>query len=179
MKRSSARIIAATNRNLDEDVRAGRFRRDLYHRLNILSFHIPPLRRRRCDIPLLTRFIFDTIERRYGLGPFSVGESALRLMLDYEWPGNVRELQGEIVRAAIKKRRGTLGVFDFSSALFGGINRTGRSRADRLVEKVEALERREIVRALSETGGNHTRAASLLGLGRTTLLYKIKKLGWV
>ncbi len=177
MKRSGARIITATNRNLEKDIREGRFRQDLYHRLAILSFDIPPLRKRRCDIPLLVRFVFDMTKRHYGLGPFTLGEGAMRLFLAYEWPGNVRELQGEIIRAAIRKKRGTLGVFDFSENLLGGIHRGEEFHEQGLVEKVRRLEREEIIRALNEAGGNHTRAAASLGLGRTTLIYKMKRLG--
>lgn len=175
--RSGVRVIAATNRDLEEDVESGRFRRDLYHRLSVLRFRVPPLRERRCDIPLLIRFFFDTIMKRYSLGPFTVGEGAMRLFLEYEWPGNVRELQGEIIRAAVRKRRGTLRVFDFSENLLDGLHRVEDPGGTGLVDRVCRLERDEIVRALAETGGNHTRAAALLGLKRTTLIYKMKRLG--
>ena len=157
------RVISATNKKLKEAVRQGKFRDDLYYRLNVIPIHIPPLRERKIDIPLLIdRFLREAGER-YDRQPLKVSPQAMSLMLDYRWPGNVRELQNAIHFAFVKCSGQTLKAEDLPLELRENENtciRRGPSRK---------LNIESVRSALVQTGGNKARAAKLLGVGRATL----------
>ena len=159
----NVRVISATNKKLKEAVRQGKFRDDLYYRLNVIPIHIPPLRERKIDIPLLIdRFLREAGER-YDRQPLKVSPTALSLMLDYRWPGNVRELQNAIQFAFVKCTGQTLAAEDLPLELRENENictRRGPSRK---------LDIASVRSALVHTGGNKARAAKLLGVGRATL----------
>jgi transcriptional regulator with AAA-type ATPase domain/tetratricopeptide (TPR) repeat protein len=177
VKQSCARIVAATNRDLGDAVECGDFRADLYYRLSMVEYRIPPLRERREDIPLIAEHVLSEARKRFGLGRLRFGEAAMTLLTSYKWPGNIRELQSEIIKAAVRRGGGTLRICDFSGSLMSAsAGECGRETGS-IADKISELERSEIVKALHECGGNRTRAAGQLGMRRTTLLYRMKRLG--
>ncbi len=176
-RRTDARIIAATNRDIESEVNAGRFRKDLYHRLSVFVFRIPPLRQRRMDIPLLVDHFIDKFCIRFGLGPFNLEGRTMRLLAAYQWPGNVRELKNKTLRAVISRGRGRLSIHAFNLPPRFIADYGEEKGGGYLESKLRSLERSEIIRALGITGGNRSRAARLLGIKRTTMLYRMKRTG--
>jgi len=172
VRTTDVRIIAASNKDLSALVEAGRFREDLFYRLNVIQIQIPPLRSRREDIPLLV----DHFLAQHGSGSARrVDPDALAMLVGHGWPGNVRELENEIMRAAALGGE-VIGVDDLSPGVRGGIPLSLSDPDDmNLRSRVEHLEREMITRALAQTRGNKTQAARLLGLSRYGLLKKIKR----
>jgi PAS domain S-box-containing protein len=157
------RVISATNKNLKEAVKRGRFREDLYYRLNVIPVHLPPLRERKIDIPLLSEHFLQEARQRYGKKNLKISSKAMSLMLDYRWPGNVRELQNAIQYAIVKSNNRLIAADDLPLELRDLENICARRGPSR---KLDA----EAVRtALERTGGNKVKAAKLLGVGRATL----------
>ena len=167
-----ARVIAATNRDLESAIRTGQFRQDLYFRLNVVQIKLPPLRERKGDIPLLvSAFLekFSDSERPI----HSISEDAMHRIMAHDWPGNIRELENAIERAVALGSGPILHVGDLPSNLqYASPEKI--SDADELVP-LEILERRAIFRALQETAGDKLAAARLLGIGKTTLYRKLKQ----
>ncbi len=168
----NVRVIAATNRDLEDAIRKGAFRQDLYFRLNVVQIKIPPLRERKSDIPLLVNSFlekFSSAQRPVR----SVSEESLTRLMAYDWPGNVRELENAIERGIALGTSPVLQVNDLPSNLqqSSGERFPG---SDELVS-LEELERRAIFRALRETSGDKLAAARLLGIGKTTLYRKLKE----
>jgi DNA-binding NtrC family response regulator len=168
----SARIIAATNRDLDASVRAGTFRQDLFFRLNVVQIKIPPLRERKTDIPILVNWFLEKFSEANGRMR-TISEDAIARMMAYDWPGNVRELENAIERAIALGSGPILHAGDLPTNLQYG---TG----DRLPQNdellpLDELERRAILRALREAGGDKLAAARMLGIGKTTLYRKLKQ----
>lgn len=178
-RRCRARIVAATNCDLETAVERGAFRKDLYYRIAVLTYRIPPLRDRRSDILLLAGHILENMSRRYGLGRIRLGEGAAAVLERYDWPGNVRQLEHELARAALRVRRGLLRLYHLSPHFLAASSAPEGpgERAGTLDGKVRRLERDEILAALECSGGNLTRAAAGLGLKRTTLIYRMRRLG--
>ncbi len=170
------RIVAATNRTLESDVREGRFREDLMYRLNVVALRIPPLRERKEAIPpLIDRFL-----REQGLQGKHLSPAAQRLLLEYSWPGNVRELRNAVVRSAILARGTLILPEDLPETLRQSLPPAEGAPADEgtvLVGDMEAIQKRAILEALEKTGGNKTKAAKLLGISRRTLIYKLRSYG--
>jgi DNA-binding NtrC family response regulator len=173
------RIIAATNVDLRQAVRDGRFREDLFYRLNVITVDLPPLRARREDIPMLSQHFLDFYANENGLEPRKLSADALRALMDYEWPGNVRELENSIERGVVLSSGPIIG----SDLLPGNI--TGRSFQDALLEHnpnaslfdiLEDIERRIIVEKLERCNGNQTEAAEQFHIPLSTLNQKIKRL---
>ena len=161
------RIIAASNRPLRDEVDAGRFRKDLYYRLQVVEITLPPLRAHKEDIPELVTHFINTLAPRLGVPTFEVTEDELRFLAEYDWPGNVRELRNLIERSLIL---GALNV----SALYQGLARTQRAAvraapAPDTPTDLQTLEKRHILAMLDSVGGDKTRAAHLLGVSRRTL----------
>jgi two-component system response regulator HydG len=168
----SARIIAATNRDLDVAVRQGTFRQDLFFRLNVVQIKIPPLRERKTDIPILVNSFLEKFSEANGRMR-TISEDAIARMMAYDWPGNVRELENAIERAIALGSGPILHAGDLPTNLQYG---TG----DRLPPNdellpLDELERRAILRALREAGGDKLAAARMLGIGKTTLYRKLKQ----
>jgi PAS domain S-box-containing protein len=159
----NVRVISATNKTLKQEVKQGRFREDLYYRLNVIPIHLPPLRERRIDIPLLIDHFLQEVAERYGGKPLKVSNKALALMLDYRWPGNVRELQNAIQYAVVKSNRHAIGPEDLPME----IRETNLVCIRRGPSK--KLDADSVRSALVKTGGNKAKAAKLLGVGRATL----------
>ncbi|MCK4548824.1 MAG: sigma-54-dependent Fis family transcriptional regulator [Candidatus Krumholzibacteria bacterium] len=176
-RRSNARVIAATNRDLREEIERGTFREDLYYRLSAVVFRIPPLRERRADIlPLAFHFISRLVSK-YKTGPFKISPRAQRVMESYDWPGNVRQLQNEITAAVLRKGSGRLEITDLPAELMSGFLDPVPDKPAGLDGRLRRFERDEILGALRRAGSNHSRAASILGLKRTTLLYRMRRHG--
>jgi PAS domain S-box-containing protein len=157
------RVISATNQNLKEAVKQGEFRDDLYYRLNVIPIHLPPLRERRIDIPLLIDHFLNEAAQRYDKKPLTVSSKAMALMLDYRWPGNIRELQNTIQFAFVKCDGNVIRPDDLPLELremdMACVRRGPAKKLD--LERVKS--------ALVKTGGNKAKAAKLLSVGRATL----------
>jgi len=175
--RVNARVIAATNRDLQGEVRAGRFRQDLFYRLNVIAIALPPLRERREDIPQLVNYYVDAYNGEFRKRITGVSPEAMRLLSEYTWPGNIRELRNAVERAMLLGGGQQLVREDFPMATpdaaplnediglpAGGVN-------------LEHLERSLVVQALRRSDWNQTQAARLLGLNRDQIRYRIEKFG--
>ena len=170
------RIVAATSRDLEADVAAGRFRADLYYRLNVVRLHLPPLRERVADVADLVHHFVRLHAGRFGLPAHGVTPEAMRLLLEYSWPGNVRELGNVIERALVLADGDELRAEHLPPAVRRPSAASVPADADLSIKRqTEALERGLIRRALERTRGNRTRAARLLELSHRALLYKIKE----
>ena len=167
-----ARVIAATNRDLEASIRAGSFRQDLYFRLNVVQIKLPALRDRRVDIPLLVNAFLEKFSDP-ARPIHTISEEAMRRIMAYDWPGNIRELENAIERAVALGSGPILHVGDLPSNL-QYTSTEKLPEGDEMVP-LEALERRAIYRALRETAGDKLAAARLLGIGKTTLYRKLKQ----
>ncbi len=201
------RILAATNKNLEQVTKEGKFREDLFYRLNVIPLHLPPLRNRHEDIPLLTAFFVEEYCRKRKRESFSFSPEAMKCLLNYSWPGNVRELENFIERLSILTSGPIVNISDlpekFLQTDFTNLEKAKASilershqaepgaalLLDRSIEvelgetgidlngMVSAMERSMIMKALAKADGVRSKAAQLLGLNRTTLLEKMKKMG--
>ena len=180
-----ARIIAATNQDLEVAVSEKKFRQDLYYRLNVIPVFLPPLRQRKSDIPLLVSSFLRRFADMQNKPMRGISEDAMKTLMQYHWPGNVRELENLMERVLVLKRdNGVIELKDFPSAYFANV------RLDRFVasvalpddgldfnDAVNEFENELILQALQKTEGNKNKAATLLNLNRTTLVEKLKRKG--
>jgi two-component system response regulator AtoC len=173
------RLVAATARDLETDVADGKFRADLYYRVNVVRIHLPPLRERTEDVPELVRYFIDRYNRRLGLQVEGASAAAMRALMDYPWPGNVRELENVVERAMVLADGAQLGVDQLPRPVAAPVAPGApTSPLDLSVKRrTEELERALITEALERTRGNRTRAAKLLDLSHRALLYKIREYG--
>ena len=168
----NVRVMAATNRDLEQAIRNGQFRQDLYFRLNVVQVKLPPLREHKSDIPLLvTSFLDKFCDPQQP--PRTISDDALQRLMAYDWPGNVRELENAIERAVALGSGPIVHVADLPSNLL-------YPAGDRVPDKeellpLEELERRAILYTLRQTGGDKLATARLLGIGKTTLYRKLKQ----
>jgi len=171
--RVDVRIIAATNRDLKKAVDEGRFRDDLYYRLNVITIQIPPLRERKEDIPLLVHRFIEKFNIELGKRVERISEEALKLLMQYDWPGNVRELENVIERAMVITKGNLIKPEDVQ------IPAPAEERPPEVQEdkSLRAVERAHILRVLNENNWNIQRSAQILGIDRVTLYNKIKKYG--
>ena len=178
--RVNVRILSATNQNVEEMVKSGRFRQDLYYRLNVFPIRVPPLCERREDIPLLVAHFIEKAGRKMPRHIRGVSPEAMSLLIAFGWPGNVRELENVVQRMMVVAKGESLGLDDLPAAIRGageapapkGTNLRGLARAS-----TELVEKQTILDALAETDGNVTRAAKALGVSRATLQNKMKAYG--
>ena len=171
------RVIAATNKVLEQEIEHGNFREDLFYRLNVVPFHVPPLRDRREDIPLLADYFLREFTSAYGRKPKELTPAAYQLLQEHHWPGNVRELRNLIERIVILNPQVRI---DARHIPLQAARKPAGDRVERfgsLQEVREAVEREYILKKLEETNGNVTRTAELLGLERSNLYRKMKTLG--
>ncbi len=171
------RVIAATVRDLAEDVKSGVFRQDLFYRLNVLPIHLPPLRERQADVPLLVDHFLERFNERLGVGIRGVDAATMKLLTRYPWPGNVRELENTIERAMVLTEGDTVGPEDLPRRIRESQDKIRMTLAsgELSVKKTMRIVEHELIqRALEKTGGNRTRAAELLEISHRALLYKIK-----
>ena len=178
------RVIAATNRVLEDDVQAGKFREDLYYRLKVIPITIPPLRERREDIPVLVQVFLDHYNQEFRKNTRGVSPEALARLLAYPWPGNIRELRNSVERAMILEDKEILDTADLPMNIRGGNG--GEARPGTAASTVplgamtlEEMERQAICMALERTNQNQVRAAKLLGISRDTLRYRMRKFGLI
>jgi DNA-binding NtrC family response regulator len=179
------RVMAATNRDLAKMVEEGKFREDLYWRLNVLSLNICPLRQRKEDIPLLVEQFIERYAAPLGIEQPNVSEKAVELLMAYEWPGNVRELQNCLYSAITIAGGPTIEPADLPRRIYSdsepsqaaGLVTGQISLAETAAQATAKAEREAINKALSETGGNREKAAELLGIGRKTLYRKLRHYG--
>ncbi|MGE5242730.1 MAG: sigma-54-dependent transcriptional regulator [Betaproteobacteria bacterium] len=173
--RVDVRVIAATNRQLEEEVRQGRFREDLYYRLNVLPIVLPPLRQRPEDIPLLVNYYVDAYNTEFRKRVRGLTPEAMARVKTYPWPGNVRELRNAVERAMLLVDGNTLTADQFPLAQGGAMRLSDRIELPGNGVDLEQLERSLVVQALERSGWNQTKAASLLGLNRDQIRYRIEK----
>ncbi|HSF43388.1 MAG TPA: sigma-54 dependent transcriptional regulator [Thermoanaerobaculia bacterium] len=181
------RVVAATNKDLAKEVREGRFREDLYWRLNVVHIRLPPLRERRADLPILIDHFLDRFNRELGLSVAGIDPETKQLLCEYDWPGNVRELENTICRAMILCEGEELAVVDLPGRVRGvpadGAAPPGRSDLARLTltdavaEATERLEKMMILTRLAEHRGSRTATAESLGVSRKTLFNKMRQYG--
>jgi DNA-binding NtrC family response regulator len=174
------RVIAATNRELEDLVRSGKFRDDLFYRLNVLRLEVPPLRARREDIPLLAQYYIELYAREFKRPVRGLTHGAEAALTAYSWPGNVRELRNLVERAVLLAEGDRLTPADFESLHTARSVTPASQDAFALPPEgvnLEDVERRLVVQALDRVGGNQTRAAALLGLHRDQIRYRIEKFG--
>jgi len=175
------RVVAATLKDLREEIAKGAFREDLFYRLNVIEVKLPPLRDRSGDIPLLAAHFVEKYARKFGKPVKSLSGEAAEALLEYSWPGNVRELENVIERAMILEETTTIRKKSLPIRPAGvrGPAKPGVGEgADLSIKKASAaMEKELILRALEKTGGNRTKAAELLEISHRALLYKIKNYG--
>ena len=186
-----ARVLAATNQDLEALIAAGKFRGDLFYRLNVVTVHVPPLRDRREDIPELAHHFLHQCAREHDLGVVAFAPEVLDLLQLHPWPGNVRELQGAVKEAALRTAGRTILPDTLPRAVVGRVPAVAPAAGlgetiDRMLRDggknvlarvVEVVERESIVRALGHTHGHQSKASELLGINRTTLRNKLRELG--
>jgi two-component system response regulator HydG len=167
------RIIAATNKNLEEAIKRGVFREDLFFRLNVMPVYLLPLRERKEDIPVLVPYFLERLGAKYKRDGLSISDEALNLLMNYHWPGNVRELENTLERVVILTEKPTLDVHDFMYAGLPGSSPSLSADSYALAD----MERNHIAHVLHRYKGNKSEAARALGIDRKTLREKIKRYG--
>lgn len=161
----NVRVVAATNRNLKSMTETRQFREDLYYRLNVFSINLPPLRSRRVDIPLLSKFLLDKISEKMKTPAFTVDEKAMNALIDYEWPGNIRELENVLERAVILSDGKIISLKDLPPEIVEEIDVDAVTEMN-FDEMVENYKRELIQKALAKANGNKSKAAKILGISR-------------
>ena len=175
--RVDARLIASTNKDLEEEIAKGNFREDLFYRLNVVPFFVPPLRERKQDIPLLVREFLAQFGRQYGRPRMEINEDALEVLAEYRWPGNVRELKNVIERMLILNPRTLRIERKHLPPLTHKAGTHSTEEFSTLQQARDAYEREYILKKIEEARNNISRAAELLGLERSHLYRKMKALG--
>ncbi|HEU5465964.1 MAG TPA: sigma-54 dependent transcriptional regulator [Gemmatimonadales bacterium] len=169
------RVVAATNRDLEEEIKRGRFRTDLFYRLNVIAIHLPPLRDRRDDIPIFVDAFLKRIAKEHGEEPKSLAPDALEVIMAYDWPGNVRELENALERAVVLVKANLIPLSAIPTKV------TERKAEPLVTEEVrtnptlDVIEQAYITWVLNAEGGNKTRAAEVLGIDPSTLYRKLSK----
>lgn len=185
-RRADVRVLAATNINLTRAMEDGKFRKDLFFRINVLPIHLPPLRERREDIPLLLRHFLDISCRENRLELKNFSPESMNFLIGHDWPGNVRELQNLVERCCLMTKGGEIRLEDLPHELGAGkttdaplplfiTDESNVSIKNNLSRITEAVEKELILRALEKTGGNKEHAAEMLDVSRRTLFYKLKQ----
>jgi transcriptional regulator with PAS, ATPase and Fis domain len=173
--RVDVRVVAATNRDLEEEVKAGKFRADLYYRLQVMPIELPPLRQRRGDVPLLAAFFIDRFNGEFRKRVRGLSPAAAAALEHYRWPGNIRELRNAIERAMLMTDRDWLEPGDFAT-LTGSVSPAQFKLPPEGVD-IEEVERQLLAQALERSNGNQTQAGQLLGINRDQVRYRIEKFG--
>ncbi len=174
--KTDVRVLAATNQNLEELIRKGRFRQDLYYRLNVFTIQIPALRERRTDIPLLANFLVERYSKANEKAIRGISTHALDLLMSYHWPGNVRELENCIERAVILSSDDVIHAHHLPPTL-QGLDAGTKARRGTLKATVESVEREAVVEALKESGGNRAKAARALGITERVMGLRVREYG--
>lgn len=171
---SNVRIIAATNKNLSDEVKAGNFRMDLFYRLNVISFHLPPLRERKEDLPSLLEFFLDKLRIRFKRPNLRFSEKAQRQLANHSWQGNIRELRNTIERSVVLSPNDLIDeIFGLEVQNFAGIQQSQSFNETPIT--LSELEKRHILKVLAEVGGHREKAAVILGITARTLYRKLNE----
>jgi DNA-binding NtrC family response regulator len=165
------RLLAATNKDLEEAVKKGAFREDLFYRLNVITIHLPPLRQRKEDIPLLANYFLQKYAQRFGKPLTKVSKEALRVVVNYDWPGNVRELENAIERAVALSEGDTVETTDLPEKIVS--TKMPILHMEDYEMTLEALEEQHVKQVLQKTGGDKVKAAQVLGINLSTLYRKL------
>lgn len=179
-KKIDVRVIAATSKDLAQEVEAGRFREDLYYRINVMSIHLPPLRERRGDIPLLIGYFIDLFNRKLKKNVEGLSSEAMPLLMGYSWRGNIRELENVIERSILLTKGRWITPAELPSSIISGQGISSAQQPEdtlSIKKATKRLERNLIEEALALTGGNRTQAARILEISRPMLISKIKTFG--
>ncbi|HEX6184275.1 MAG TPA: sigma-54 dependent transcriptional regulator [Pyrinomonadaceae bacterium] len=176
-READVRVVAATNRNLAEDVTAGRFRADLFYRLNVISLHVPPLRHRREDIPALVEHFLSLFRERFNRPALDLSHEARERLAAHDWPGNVRELRNTLERSAALADSDRIEADQLLPASAPRSAEGAPADTPSAPMTLDQLERRHILRVLEEQGGNRERAAAVLGISERTLYRKLREYG--
>lgn len=172
--KADVRFVAASNQDLSKLISQGKFREDLFYRLNVFTIKLPPLRKRKGDIPLLLEHFSELYAKKTGKSGKKFSERAIKVLMEYDWPGNVRELQNLVERLCTIKKDGVIRVKDVASFIIGG---KSEIKDMPLKEAVNMFEKEYIAEALDAVDGNRSKASQKLGIHRNTLLSKINDLG--
>jgi transcriptional regulator with PAS, ATPase and Fis domain len=168
------RFVASTNQNLEKLVQEGKFREDLYYRLNVFTLHLPPLRERKEDIPLLVDYFLQNLSKKV-----EISSVALQMIMTYAWPGNIRELKNVIESAAVIAENGFIEPVQLPGSITGAFNTDSKAVSLPvnlpLDERINEIEKSMIIEALRKTGGVQVRATELLGINQRSLWHRIKK----
>jgi DNA-binding NtrC family response regulator len=178
--RVNVRILSATNQNVEELVKTGRFRQDLYYRVNVFPIRVPPLRERAEDIPLLVDHFIEVANRKLRKAIRGMSPAAMSVLMTYAWPGNVRELENVVQRTMVVAKSDIVELDDVPRELRGDNDASPRKPNDLrglARASTELVEKQTILDALAKTGGNVTHAAKALGISRATLQNKMKAYG--
>lgn len=165
------RIIAATNKNLEQLIEKNQFREDLYYRLNVVSINVPPLRSRKEDIPILAEIFLAKYSETYGKAPLTLSDRAVQALIGYDWPGNVRELENIMQRLVIVSEGGSVEVPDLPEIMHFSVTPEKKE-----LKTLEEMEKEQILFTLRHTGNNKTKAAEILGIDRKTLREKLNRM---
>ncbi len=183
-KKVNVRIVAATNKDLRKEIEAGRFREDLFFRLNVVMLNVPPLRDRKEDIPVLIRAFLEKYNNESGKDVLRISDEALAVLMNYDYPGNVRELQNTIKHAVVFSDNNMITKASLPPSIPGQplLSSGDSGRVETLIKggkfiKISEMEKKLIAETLSLTGNNHTVAARYLGISRSTLWRKMKEYG--
>ncbi|MCI4625825.1 MAG: sigma-54 dependent transcriptional regulator [Candidatus Magnetoovum sp. WYHC-5] len=185
------RILAATNKNLEVAAKDGDFREDLFYRLNVIPLHLPPLRAKKEDIPVLLEHFMNVFCQKKGVKPLKVSAETLQYILNYDWPGNVRELEALVERVVVLSDGDEVGIANLPARFTSNANKTSSHNMPKdiaaliklppegldLNAMLESVEKNLILQAMELAAGVKSKAAALLGLNRTTFLEKLKKRG--
>jgi DNA-binding NtrC family response regulator len=175
-RKADVRIIAATNRPLEEDVKAKNFRADLFYRLNVISFHLPPLRQRIEDIPTLVEFFLEGLRVRFSRPYLALSNTARQMLIEHKWYGNIRELRNTLERAVVLSTDDFIDeIIDLNTQKFSNIHSSFMPQSTPLLPLAD-IEKQHILRVLAEVGGKREKAAFILGITSRTLYRKIKEL---
>jgi len=174
----NVRVIAATNKNLEDLVKNGSFREDFYYRINVIPIRVPPLRERQEDIPLLADHFLQRIRLKNGKEIQGIDDDAMRLLIMYSWPGNVRELKSAFEYAAVSCQESLIKPYHLPPNIFQGKSRElqeikhGKTTLNR-----ESMKKKQLLKALEQADGNQSEAARILGVSRVTIWNRMKKFG--
>ncbi len=171
----NARVITATNKNLEDLVKSGAFREDFYYRINVIPIKVPPLRERQEDIPILAEHFLQRIRLKSGKEIQGIDDDAMRLLMTYSWPGNVRELKSAFEYAAVSCQKSLIKPYHFPPNLFQG--RHQKTKAKQTTLDREGMKKKQLLEALKQADGNQSEAARILGVSRVTIWNRMKKFG--
>ena len=171
--RVDVRIIAATNKNLLEEIKRGKFREDLYYRLNVVEIHIPPLRERMEDVPALVDYFLEDFSVKYNKPDLKISKAGMHALTNFSWPGNVRELRNVIERSVVLSRSEEIGPDDFPEKIRQPSPIIGKADDEEKILTLQEMEKMYVKKVLEFTGGNKLKAARLLNIDPKTLRSKL------